>query len=107
MTVEFVSFLTGIFGILITALINFIKSKLNAKTLAKVEKIAAVVEQLYSDCTSTEKLTAFKDLCSAKGINIAKAVNYLEKYLIPLSKELNVYAITQSVKIENNDKVTN
>lgn len=108
MLTEIISVAMGLIVAGITVLLNFIKSKLNAKTRLKVEKIAAVVEQLYSGCASTEKLTAFKEICSTKGLNVANAVEYLEQHIIPLSKEINRYEVTESVKRDVNDvEVTN
>lgn len=108
MLTEIISIATGLIVAGITALFNFIKSRLSAKTRAKVEEIAAVVEQLYNGCTSTDKLTAFKEICSAKGLNVSKAVEYLEQHIIPLSKEINRYEVTESVKKDADDvEVTN
>lgn len=100
-----VMLMLAIIGAVLSALVNFIKSKLSAKTLAKVEKIAAVIEQLYDGCTSAEKLNAFKEICKAKDININKAVNYLEQHIIPISKGINCYEIIEQQK--DDTEVTN
>lgn len=87
----------------LTALLNIIKSKMSAKTRAKVEEIAAVVEQLYDGCAAADKLAAFKDLCKSKGINVEKAVDYLERYIIPLSKKINVYTTIAPAETNKTD----
>lgn len=82
-----------------------IKSKLSEKTRVRVEEIAVVVEALYDGVTSTEKLQAFKELCKSKGLNVNKAVKYLETNIIPISKQINSYNIIE--KKENEKEATN
>lgn len=101
MLTEIISIAAGFIVAGITALLNFIKSKLNAKTRSKVEKIAAVVEDLYNGCESIDKLNAFKEICSAKKINVEKAVKYLEEKIIPLSKKINCYEIVEEQPKDN------
>lgn len=103
-----IGIITGLVAMGLTALLNLIRSKLSAKFLAKVEKIASVVEQLYSGCPSTDKLAAFIDLCNEKRLNTAKAVEYLEKHIMPLSKEINAYRLIEGIKNDVKDtEVTN
>lgn len=87
----------------ITALVNFVKSKLNAKTLSKVEEIAETVERLYDGLPAETKLNAFKEICKKVGINVEKATEYLETKIIPISKNLNTYSAAAEKSDENTD----
>lgn len=102
---EFITLIAGLAAAAlsagITALVNFIKSKLNAKTLAKVEEIAETVERLYNGLSSETKLTAFKEICKKVGINVEKAVEYLETKIIPISKNLNTYSAASEKSSES------
>ncbi len=91
----------------ITALLNTVKSKLSERTRVKVEEIAIVVEGLYYGCGAAEKLRAFKEICKNKGLNIKKAVAYLETKIMPISKNINVYGATAQTDKKNNTEVTN
>lgn len=78
-----------IFPIIAAAIFSFIKHIKNDKIRNVAEKIAKTVEQIYIDAASEEKIKAFKDLCTAEKINVKKAVAYLEKHIIPISKSIN------------------
>lgn len=75
---------------LLVCIYNYIKSKLTERQRKIAENIATVVEQLYDGASSDDKLQAFKELAKRKGINVARAVEYLEQHIIPTSKSLNV-----------------
>ena len=83
---------------------DIIKRKMSEKMRVRVEEIAVIVEALYDGATSTEKLKAFEALCEKKGLNIKKAVKYLETNIIPISKQINSYIIAD--KKENKTEVT-
>lgn len=78
-----------IFSIIAAAFFSFIKRIKNDKIRNVAEKIAKTIEQIYIDATGDEKIKAFKDLCAAEKINVKKAVAYLEKHIIPISKSIN------------------
>ena len=81
----------------VTCLVNFIKSKTkNQKVIAVLDKFAAAVEDIaetvenvFAGETSATKLTAFREICEKKGIDVENAVEYLEKHIIPTSKKIN------------------
>lgn len=79
-----------------TALYSLITKYGSIKLKAKATKIAEAVEQIYKTATSDEKLEAFKDLCKAQHVNVKKAVEYLEKYIIPTTNNINVVKITKN-----------
>lgn len=66
------------------------KNSKNEKIRKAATRISEVVETIYRDCTSTEKLQAFKQLCKEQHVNVKKAVDFLENYIIPSSKVINV-----------------
>lgn len=84
---------------------DIIKGKLSEKMRVRVEEIAVIVEALYDGATSAEKLKAFEALCEKKGLNVKKAVKYLETNIIPISKQINSYIIAD--KKEDRMEVTN
>lgn len=77
------------FSIIAAVIFSLIKRIKNDKIRDVAEKIAKTVEQIYIDATSEEKIKAFKDLCAAEKVDIKKAVAYLEKHIIPISKSIN------------------
>ena len=84
---------------------DIVKGKLSDKMRIRVEEIAVVIEALYDGTTSTEKLKAFEALCKNKGLNVKKAVKYLETNIIPVSKQINSYIIADKKK--DKTEVTN
>lgn len=78
-----------IVGTIITAFVSAAKTIKNNRLRKVATEIAKTVETIYRDCTSEEKLEAFKDLCREKKIDANKAVKYLEKEIIPTSKSIN------------------
>lgn len=78
------------FGTLAAILISVLKNHSNEKIRESATRIAEVVETIYRGSTSSEKLNAFKQLCKEQKINVKKAVKFLEKYIIPSSKQINV-----------------
>ena len=84
---------------------DIIKKKMTEKMRIRVEEIAVVIEALYDGVTSSEKLAAFKALCKNKGLNVDKAVKYLETNIIPVSKQINSYIIADKKK--DKTEVTN
>ena len=102
---EIVGLAASIVIILTKFIWDSIKKKLSEKTRIRVEEIAVVVEALYDNTTAAEKLDAFKQLCETKGLNIKKAVDYLEKNIIPISKQINSYTAKDDTKKDK--EVTN
>ena len=100
-----ITFVISVFMVLAKFVWDIIKGKLSEKMRIRVEEIAVVIEALYDGATSTEKLKAFEALCKNKGLNIKKAVKYLETNIIPISKQINSYVIAD--KKENKTEVTN
>lgn len=105
MNERIITFAISVFMVLAKFIWDIIKGKLSEKMRIRVEEIAVVIEALYDGATSAEKLTAFKSLCKNKGLNVNKAVKYLETYIIPISKQINSYIIAD--KQENKTEVTN
>lgn len=104
---KFISAAASLVAALLVAIYNKIKSRLSEKMQIKVEEIAVVVEGLYIDCTASEKLAAFKQLCKNKGLNVKKAVEYLEAHIIPISKTINTYKPSNDDKKNNYGEATN
>ena len=104
---KIISAAASIVAALLVAIYNKLKSKLSEKMQIKVEEIAVVVEALYIGCTSAEKLYAFKELCLQKGLNIKKAVKYLEEHIIPISKTINSYTAKDTTKKNKYGEATN
>lgn len=105
MNERIITFTISVFMVLAKFVWDIIKGKLNEKMRVRVEEIAVIVEALYDGATSTEKLKAFEALCEKKGLNVKKAVKYLETNIIPISKQINSYIIAD--KKENKTEVTN
>lgn len=105
MNERIITFTISVFMVLAKFVWDIIKGKLNEKMRVRVEEIAVIVEALYDGATSTEKLKAFEALCEKKGLNVKKAVKYLETNIIPISKQINTYIIAD--KKENKTEVTN
>ena len=99
------SFLISTLIIVLKFVWDCIRKKINEKLRVRVEEIAVVVEALYNDEPAIEKLNAFIDIAKKRGLNVKKAVKYLEKNIIPISKQINSYIITD--KKENKTEVTN
>lgn len=82
----------------VTMLVSWLKSKTKSKKLKSaldsfqtaVEDIAVTVEQLFDGSGSEQKRAAFEEICAKKGLNVADAVAYLEKHIIPTSKSVNI-----------------
>ena len=102
---EIASITVSILVVIGKAVFDSIKKRLNEKMRTRVEEIAVVVEALYYGSGAAEKLEAFTQLCAKKGLNIKKAVEYLETNIIPISKQINNYVITE--KKENKEEATN
>jgi len=102
---EITSVAVSILVVIGKAVWDSIKKRLTEKMRTRVEEIAVVVEALYDGSGAAEKLEAFTQLCIKKGLNIKKAVAYLETNIIPISKSINNYKIEQ--KTENKSEVTN
>lgn len=88
-----------IIGVIVVAVLNSLRNSKNEKIRENATKISQIVEDIYRGCTASEKLQAFKDLCKNRGVNIKKAVNFLEKYIIPISNTINVFTPSDT----NND----
>ncbi|NMA75587.1 MAG: hypothetical protein GX963_15865 [Bacteroidales bacterium] len=105
MNERIITFVISVFMVLAKFVWDIIKGKLNEKMRVRVEEIAVIVEALYDGATSTEKLKAFEALCEKKGLNVKKAVKYLETNIIPISKQINSYIIADKKK--DKTEVTN
>ena len=77
-----------------------VKNQVNEKMRVTVEEIAVIVEALYDGSAPADKLAAFMELCKNKGLNVKKAVEYLEKHIIPISRNINTYQKTDETKKE-------
>lgn len=97
MTQEVINALVN-FGIalavaLVSSLVAFIIAKIRArlseKELATFDEIAKIVESLYRGADSSDKASAFEDLCKAKKLNVERGKKYLETHIIPTSKAIN------------------
>lgn len=94
----------------VTALVTWLKSKAKSEKMKSaldsfqttVENIAITVEQLFDGADSDDKLYAFKDICEKKGLNVADAVAYLEKHIIPTSKSVNIVEFA----VDDDDETT-
>jgi len=102
---EIASVAVSILVVIGKAVWDSVKKRLTEKMRTRVEEIAVVVEALYDGVTSADKLAAFKELCKNKGLNVSKAVKYLETNIIPISKSINSYIITENK--ENKEEATN
>lgn len=83
-----------------------IRAKLDERSRKLADEIAAVVEQMYDGCPANEKLAAFREIAKKRGLNVKKAVSYLESRIIPLSKKINIYSDSSkstSEKLEPTD----
>jgi len=100
---EIISVAVSIAVVVVKAIWDSIKKKLSEKTRIRVEEIAVIVEALYDGATSTEKLEAFKQLCNSRGLNVNKSVDYLEKYIIPISKQINSYIKKDDTKKDDKE----
>lgn len=83
--------LTAVIVFIAAVIFNKIKNGKNEKLKSAAEYIAGIVENIYRNCPSDEKLAAFKALCKEKGVDVDKAVKYLEDYIIPMSKKVNYF----------------
>lgn len=92
-------------GVIAAILINALKNHGNEKTRTAATKIAEIVENVYKGCTAAEKLRAFKALCKERKINVKKAVKFLEKYIIPTSKSINVCVIPNDTDTDTDTEV--
>ena len=90
--------------VIIKGIWDIVKKNVNENTRVKVEEIAVVVEALYDGATSAEKLTAFKALAKQKGLNIKKAVEYLETKIIPITKSINSYIKKDNTKKDDKER---
>lgn len=86
-----VPILTALVSMLLTKIYDFIKGKLEAKFIVKIEKIASTVEQTGKGLLADEKLALFCDICKSMGLNVVKAVEYLEARIIPITNQINVF----------------
>lgn len=93
-----------IISIIVVAVLNSLRNSKNEKIRESATKISQIVEDIYRGCTASEKLQAFKDLCKNRGVNVKKAVKFLEKYIIPISNTINVFksSDTNTDNSENN-----
>lgn len=85
----------------VAAILTKLKHSKNEKVRQIATKIAETVESVYRDATSATKLKAFKELCDKQGINVRKATKFLEEYIIPISKNINVVNLPK--KNENDE----
>lgn len=80
----------AITGVVVAIIITALKNSVNEKIRKAAMHISEVVEAIYRDCPSSEKLQAFKQICKEQHVNVKKAVDFLETYIIPSSKNINV-----------------
>lgn len=80
---------------------NFIICMKEKKFYLNVQKIASMVEKVCHGQNSNEKLITFKEICNDKKVNVEKAIEYLEKFIIPCSNEINVFKFN---KKDNNSE---
>ena len=104
---QILSFLISTLIIVLKFVWDCIKKKINEKLRVRVEEIAVVVEALYDNEKSIDKLNAFIDIARKRGLNVKKAVSYLEKNIIPISKQINSYVLIKNEQKEINKGVTN
>lgn len=81
---------------LIAVIVAKLRAKLSEKELAVFDEIAKTVETIYRGMSASDKLEAFKELCKAKKVNVARGVAYLEQHIIPTSKAVNTISDTSN-----------
>ena len=101
---KIITFGVSVLIVLVKGIWDIIRKNVNESTRVKVEEIAVVVEALYDGATSAEKLTAFKALAKQKGLNVKRAVEYLETKIIPITKSINSYIKKDNTKKDDKER---